>query len=146
MENYSKKICWPFLEKDHEIPLFTVELGLRSIHSINSTNSYFTKTFILDTGYDGDILLKNDLYRELGYETRQLPEEEWDVGETVTGELIRLPATIANCKLEEKVLEVRVETINSLKINLIGRSLISQLETWISGSQMQTCFLFMNSD
>ncbi len=117
---------------------------MKPIHSINSTLSYSTTTFILDTGYDGDILLRNDLYCEFGYEARQLPEEEWAVGETVTGELIRLPATLATCKLEEKVLEVRVETINSLLINLIGRSLISQLETWINGSQMQTCFLFMN--
>lgn len=144
MENYSKKICWPFLEKDEEIPLFTVELGLKSIHPINSTDSYLTIQFILDTGYDGDILLKKELYQDLGYETRQLPEEEWDVGETVTGELIRLQATLANCKLEDQVLEVRVETINSLLANLIGRKLISQLETWINGSQKQICFLFMN--
>ena len=142
MENYTKKTCWPFLEKDEENPIFTVELSLKSIHSINSSNPYFTTTFLLDTGYDGDILLKNDLYRELGYETRQLPEEEWDVGETVTGELLRLPATLVNCKLDKVVLEVRIETINSLTVNLIGRNLISQLETWINGSQRQICFLF----
>ncbi len=144
MENYTKKICWPFLEKDEEIPLFTVELDLKAIHSINSPNSYHTTTFILDTGYDGDILLKRDLYQQLGYETRQLPEEEWDVGETVTGELLRLPATLANCKLENLVLEVRVETIHSLIDNLIGRNLISQLETWITGAQKKTCILFSN--
>jgi predicted aspartyl protease len=144
LENYPKKTCWPFLEKDEENPFFIVELGLKPIHSINSANPYLTTTFLLDTGYDGDILLKTDLYRELGYENRQLPKEEWDVGEIVTGDLVRLPATLVNCKLEEIVLEVRVETIDILTVNLIGRNLISQLETRINGSQRQICFLFAN--
>lgn len=62
MENENKKVCWSCLDIGArvQIPVIQAELIVS-----NKKNRY---TFVVDTGYDGSLLIPYSIYKELELE------------------------------------------------------------------------------
>jgi len=79
---------------------------------------------LLDTGYDGLILLSWDAYVELGLRKCELPRKLWSTGVSVTGEEFLLRAAYAEVELGRARRLVLVETYRDNVRRLVGRGFI----------------------
>jgi len=88
---------------------------------------------LLDTGYDGLILLSWDTYLELGLRKCELPRKLWSTGVSVTGEEFPLRAAYAEVELGGVRRLISVETYSDNNRRLIGRGFIEPYVTVLDG-------------
>lgn len=129
--------CWPFIESPFRSPLFIANLEL----FITSRGEWSVPPieFTVDTGYDGDLLLNNELYNSLGFSMFEEAQEEWDIGELVTGERIPLRSSHSKTRLEHLDFPARIETFKGNHENLIGRGLLRRFHAEINGFKQEFC-------
>ena len=125
MENEKTSIIgeWSHNYKDYPTPALVLDGKLRDYIS----GSWSNKTeFLVDTGYDGEIMLAYDLYLALKYDDISIPEQEWGVGQTISGEILTLHSTETLIKIQEITFNVMVESSPLIDENLIGRAFINK--------------------
>jgi predicted aspartyl protease len=90
---------------------------------------------LIDTGYDGGLLIPPDQYRNAGLAGTELPVEDWDIAESITGGTTLLQAAIARVKIQglEKSIELRVETFQGNTASLLGLNGIKTLFLCLDG-------------
>lgn len=94
----------------------------------------------IDTGYDGFVLLSEELYERLGFRLSELPRGMWSVGRTVTDELLELRrawALILVPRLGLR-LEGHIETFRGNGDNLLGIAFLENLKVVLDGP-MRIC-------
>jgi len=92
-----------------------------------------TQESLVDTGYDGLILLSWDTYLELGLRKCELPRKLWSTGVSVTGEEFPLRAAYAEVEFDGVGRLVSVETYRDNHCRLIGRGFIEPHVTTLDG-------------
>ncbi len=97
-------------------------------------------TFILDTGFEGDLLVKWEDYQV--FRSAELPEELWRKYRGVSGFTITTRCAKALAEIQGLKLEVMVETplIGETR-NLAGRGLLNQLKIALDGPRKETCII-----
>ncbi|MBS7653210.1 hypothetical protein KEJ13_08790 [Candidatus Bathyarchaeota archaeon] len=98
-------------------------------------------TILIDTGYDGFLLLSEERYRKMGFHLSELPRRYWPEGETVTGEVLKLRRAffIMQMPALDVRLEGYVETFRGNVENLIGLKLIERYKILLDGPEQQAC-------
>ena len=95
---------------------------------------------LIDTGYDGSLLLPSELFFSLNIP--MIDEDDFRVYETPAGELLKLPCGVVQLVIAEKEFPVvEVEALNSINEVLVGRQLLNQLNLALLGTQTQLCFI-----
>jgi len=89
----------------------------------------------LDTGYDGGLLIPPELYKEAELHKIELPIDQWDIGETVTGEMTLLQASLAKIEIKgfDKLIELRIETFKGNQEVILGLNGIRTLLLCLNG-------------
>ncbi len=97
-------------------------------------------TFLLDTGFEGDLLVKWDDYQV--FRSAELPEDLWRKYRGVSGFTVITRCARAFAEIHGLKLEVMVETplIGEAR-NLIGRGLLNRLKIALDGPRKETCLI-----
>jgi predicted aspartyl protease len=90
---------------------------------------------VLDTGYDGGLIVPLKLYKEAELEKAELPVEYWDVGESLTGDMMLLQAALANIEIKglDNLQELRIETFKGNEEVVLGLNGINVLFLCLDG-------------
>ncbi len=90
---------------------------------------------LVDTGYDGELLLSYTKYKELELVSFELPSSGSSIGETVTGERIEMKNSSASLELEETGISISIEvdTFKECQEILIGRRFLENFVTTLHG-------------
>ena len=84
---------------------------------------------VVDTGFDGWLMVATGLYRQLGFELRERPEELYPVYRTVSGTAV-FRRSYGVARLAGKGMEVEVITpLHGGGKNLLGRRVLSGFTT-----------------
>ncbi|MEM2984499.1 MAG: hypothetical protein QXS27_05120 [Candidatus Jordarchaeaceae archaeon] len=90
---------------------------------------------LLDTGFDGMILIPWKTYTELKLEKCQLPDIFSQRGVTVSGEKKKLLSSYAKVEMGTLTLLTVVTTFKDNKLLTIGRGFIEDYKTILDGSK-----------
>ena len=133
MENESKDTRWDYLEMDGrtKVPIIQAELII--------ANKSYKYTFVLDTGYDGEILVPYVIYNELKLHRYELPRNLWSIGETISGERVSLVMAICKVRVQKFDFECLVETFKGNNEFLVGLSFIKKFITTLHGKKEKCC-------
>lgn len=103
---------------------------------------------LVDTGYDGELLLTSASYRELDLRSFELPVSDLIFGETVTGE--RLDIRNSSAVLEFNGLDVsflvEIDTFKDCKEILIGRKFLESFLTTLNGHSEEIGLEFLEKE
>jgi len=97
------------------------------------TGASTTQEGLLDTGYDGLILLPWSTYMELGLRKCELPRNLWSVGVSVTGEEFPLRTAHVEVEIDAVRRLALAETYHDNALRLIGRGFIESHVTILDG-------------
>ena len=93
---------------------------------------------LVDTGYDGSLLLPVNLFTSLNIPA--LPESEFRALERPDGSLMFLPRGIAQVEITGQIFPVvEVEAIDTLNEILVGRELLQELDMALLGKKSLIC-------
>ncbi len=81
---------------------------------------------LLDTGYDGFLVIPEEIYEDLGLDTFEVVEDEIPIVETITGEKITLRTAYSLLEIKELLAEtiIEVDTTPYCTEPLIGRQFL----------------------
>lgn len=122
-------MTWPYADDEFNYKAPVIELRI----SNPLTNSHTTCEKLLDTGYDGVILLPWSMYLELGLRKCELPRRLWSTGVSVTGEEFPLRAAHALVGLGERRAQIVAETYHDNSKRLVGRGFVDDYRTILDG-------------
>lgn len=91
-------------------------------------------------------MLGEEEFESLGFTVFEEDRVEWDIGETVTHEQIILRSSRSEIRLENSTFEVRIETFDGNKENLIGRGLLNRFLSKIDGLKQEFCCSITSSN
>jgi clan AA aspartic protease len=84
---------------------------------------------VIDTGFDGSIMVAAEAYHRLGLELRERPEDLFPVYRSLSGAFV-FRRSFASAKLAGRDMDVEVVTpLHGVGKNLIGRRVLSQFTT-----------------
>ena len=117
----TKDNCWEL-----QYGLKTTPMLVTSLELFNQFTGkwYFLENIIVDSGFDGDLILDSKLYEELGFNAFELSSSNFDVAESINGTEIELRSTVSKIKWIKEIYEIRVDTFHNSKENIIGRGLL----------------------
>lgn len=131
------KASWSYSRLDTtDIPV----IGVRIRSPVETFPGKGEAPWRVDTGYDGFVLVSEELYERLGFRLSESPREMWPVGRTVTGELLELRrawALILVPRLGLR-LEGHIETFRGNRENLLGITFLKDLKVVLDGP-MRVC-------
>ena len=135
MEDPKEKYCWNYVDIGvrNEAPVIQVEI-------IIGSKSY-SFNFMVDTGYDGCLLIPYTIYKQLGLEKFELPKDEWSVGETVSGEIFPLASALCKIKVADMIFECVIETFEDNSDFLVGLDFLQKFNTVLQGPKQKICLL-----
>ncbi|MFW9996809.1 MAG: hypothetical protein ACFFD4_32505 [Candidatus Odinarchaeota archaeon] len=113
--------CWKLLAGNFRTPVITCEL---SIYSHLTSKWHQLEPVVVDTGYDGDVLLAHGVYQDLGFGFSELPSSAFDKVGLVDGTSIILRSSITKINWANQEHEVRVEAVEGNEETLAGRGLL----------------------
>ena len=128
--------CWSFYPSDYRVKEFVLNLELYSPQQKSWINYH---NILLDTGYDGDILIPMKDFEKHGFlQVLSIESGQWDA-ESVSGEELKLISSFSEVKIDGYQVEAMVESFNGNNSVLLGRGILIQLKTTIDGKKEQTC-------
>ncbi|MCD6514624.1 MAG: hypothetical protein ACTSSP_06995 [Candidatus Asgardarchaeia archaeon] len=133
MADKSKRSCWDYLDigARSEVPVIQVWIVIG-----NKSEKY---TFIIDTGYDGYLLVPYAIYKHLELEKYEIPKNLWSVGETISGEIIPLITATCKIKVMDLTFECPIETFEGSDEFLAGLSFLNKFITILDGKNKKCC-------
>ena len=129
------KNCWNYqdLNGRAKIPVIPLEI---TVGSIKEENNY-----LIDTGFDGCLLIPESTYKNFKLHQFELPPDLWAYGESISGELKPLRCSRALVKCNElnfsQVLEI--ETFEGNNQYLVGLEFLKKYQTLLIGDKEQCC-------
>ncbi len=90
---------------------------------------------LVDTGYDGEVLLSDELYSLAGYSKISFPETQWSKAQSITGGIIRLTRCNTLVLVGNDEFDVIVESHSSIQENIIGRGFINRFTSLLEGTK-----------
>ena len=99
---------------------------------------------LVDTGYDGDIVVPYSIYQELELNQHEYPDDQMGLIETTSGELIVLKSASAIIEFVEidVSIVVVVDTFPRGSEVIIGRKLLESFRTILDGKDKKGIFEF----
>ncbi len=90
---------------------------------------------LIDTGYDGFLVIPEEIYEDLGLDTFEVVEDEIPIVETITGEKITLRTAHSLLEIKELLAEtiVEVDTTPHCTEPLIGRQFLELFIAVLNG-------------
>ena len=120
---------WPYKPIRTREPLIIVKLKI-----LLPPNQWSEEVeFVVDTGFDGEILLAHEMFTLAGYNQYTFPEKDWIEAESVTGNTIKLIGTNSLIKLNNDEYSVLVETHEMITENIIGRAFLKNFNSVLQG-------------
>ncbi|MBS7626751.1 hypothetical protein KEJ51_06930 [Candidatus Bathyarchaeota archaeon] len=94
----------------------------------------------LDTGYEGFLLISEDLYRRLRLRLSEMPKEMWATGRTVTGEtlILRRAHVMIQVPKAKIMLEGYGETFRGNTEDLLGLRFLEAIKISLNGPEKKT--------
>lgn len=135
MADTTQRLCWP--SPDYYVIGIQVKNFKGQLHAGTET------PVMLDTGYDGELLLPYDLYERLELGAWQYPEKYWSVGLTASGERLIMPLSRARLIVSQwkREFEVLVDTFPGNAEFLVGRAFMRRFKFELDGPNGQTCLI-----
>ena len=130
--------CWQFLNNAYRIKQFVINIDLFSRKEAKWVKY---ENVIIDTGFDGDVLIPFEDFKNNGFEEALLIETDQFIAETISGEEIILLSALSEIKVNKKKIPVIVETFLGNKDILVGRGVLANLRVLIDGFKEITCDL-----
>ncbi|MCE7734166.1 MAG: hypothetical protein GPJ54_04750 [Candidatus Heimdallarchaeota archaeon] len=99
---------------------------------------------LVDTGYDGDIVIPFSIYQKLQLSQHEYPDDQMGLIETASGELISLKSASAIIEFVEIEISivVIVDTFTRGSEIIIGRKLLESFRTILDGSDKKIMLEF----
>ncbi|MHA1799153.1 MAG: hypothetical protein ACTSVY_11980 [Candidatus Helarchaeota archaeon] len=142
-ETNSKKIIFKYKQTENARLLIPI-LTLKIINPFKDDETDWMDA-IVDTGYDGGLLVPLKTYMEAELNKIELPIDYWDVGESISGEITLLQAALALVKIKgmKKLIELKIETFNKNQEVIIGLNGIRNILLCLDGQKNE---LYINMD
>lgn len=138
-----KSRCWPLLPTKYRTPLIISSVDLYS----HLTSEWHTiEPIIIDTGYDGDLLLSNTQYQELGFTQFELPSFSFDIAQSIDQSDIILQASISKVRWGEWEFETRVESLSTNEETILGRGLYLKVSSCYEKKNHEFCLYLKEKD
>ncbi|MFQ6074858.1 MAG: hypothetical protein ACE5Z5_01810 [Candidatus Bathyarchaeia archaeon] len=89
----------------------------------------------VDTGYEGFLLLKDDLYSDLGFRLSEVPRRFWPIGVTVSGEVFTLRRALVVIHIPKARMRLGgyVDTFRGNMEDLLGLKFLDKLRLLLDG-------------
>ena len=96
-------------------------------------------TGLIDTGYDGEIIVPISIFHELGLETFELSSDYFSVAETASGEQLRLISAYGTATMTELdlTIELVVDTHSKCQEPIIGRKFLENFDLCLLGNSQE---------
>ena len=103
---------------------------------------------LIDTGYDGFLVVPEEVYEDLGLDTFEIAEDEIPIVESFTGEKIHLRTANTLIEIKDLIKEtiIEVDTTPYCKEPLIGRQLLELFITILDGKRQSLKLQFPTED
>jgi clan AA aspartic protease len=92
-------------------------------------------TFIVDTGFEGNILIPSRLYKKLGFYKYENPASEFPILETVAGMVIKIRSAPAKLCIENLKMTIDVWTMPDCNELLLGLDVLNKLFIKLNGPE-----------
>ena len=128
--------CWSFYPSDYRVKEFVMNIQLYSPQQ-KSWIEYHN--MLLDTGFDGDILIPMKDFEKHGFlQVLSIESGQWEA-ESVSGEKFKLISSFSELRIDDYQIEVMVESFTGNNSGILGRGILIRLKTTIDGKNEQTC-------
>jgi len=121
--------------KHSTVPAPVITIGLGSPLATKSELKSFKA--LIDTGYDGSVLISLDTFRELGLLSFKLPADMTATAEFITGEKVSMKSAEGLIHLTRLDLEiiVNIDALPEINEVLIGRQILEELYLALKGPE-----------
>ena len=127
--------CWDYQELDARVKIPVLPL------EISNDNLREEYNFLIDTGFDGYLLIPYLTYKKFNLHQFELPPDLWSYGETISGELKPLRcsrALVKNLKIGFAQI-VEIETFEQNDQYIVGLGFLKRFQALLSGDKEQLC-------
>ncbi|MHA1785367.1 MAG: hypothetical protein ACTSX4_06135 [Candidatus Helarchaeota archaeon] len=109
-----------------------------TIYDFTNTISYPTQSQVeclIDTGYDGYLMIPLTLFDQLKLISSELPPDQIRVAETIVGERFELRTALGNVKIKgiNELILIEIDTYPNCAEILIGRQLLEKIIIKLDG-------------
>ena len=92
-------------------------------------------TMIVDTGFEGHLLIPSILYKELGFLKYEHPVSEFPMLETVAGMVIKIRSAPAKLSINNLNIDVDVWTMSECNEILLGLGVLNEIILKLNGPE-----------
>lgn len=128
--------CWNFHQLDYRVKLFILDLKLFSAETKKWID--YSKV-IVDTGYDGDLLIPYTDFINNGFLSRLNYEKGFYIAETISGTMINLMSSFSEIQISNQKITILVETFPQNTEILLGRGILRKSKWVIDGLEEKFC-------
>ncbi|MHA1685300.1 MAG: clan AA aspartic protease [Candidatus Heimdallarchaeaceae archaeon] len=103
---------------------------------------------LIDTGYDGELVVPMQVYKEINLDKFELSEEFFTIAETPTGENLKLNSANGLVKIKgfDIEIEVIIDSYRNCKEILIGRKLLEDFICVMNGPAKELSIEFLEEE
>jgi len=92
-------------------------------------------TMIVDTGFEGHVLIPSRLYKKLGFQKYEHSSSEFPILETVAGMALKIRSAPAKLSIENLQIDIDVWTIPECNEILLGLEVLDELLLKLNGPE-----------
>lgn len=92
-------------------------------------------TMIVDTGFDGGLLIPTTLYKKLGFRKYEHPASEFPILETPTGMVLKIKSAPAKLCIDNLKIDIDVWTMPDCNEILLGLEVLEKLFLKLNGPE-----------
>lgn len=124
------KLTWPYITDNYRYMAPTMKLKLKNL----ITGKEIIFNGIIDTGFDGELLLPWETYEKLELFKCEIPKKYWSIGVSVTGEEVSLRGSYVKVEINNGLTGIAItETYIRNERSLIGRGLLEKYVSKLDG-------------
>ena len=125
---------WDYQVTGSSEPMIIIKLHLKLLGKDNWSEEI---ELLVDTGFDGEILLTDELYTLAGYINISFPEDQWSKAQSITGDIIKLRKCNTLALIDKIEFDVIIESHSSIQENVIGRGFLNRFTSLLEGKKLQ---------